>query len=167
MLAELPSTGLADVMASLARRHDLESADLTWQETLEPEGTNNSRIAAYQLMVPGVGAHPTLLGSLWFMLPGQDTDVRGIADLRIDFAAIQLDARRVTPAQIDPRLRITPAELVSFFPSAWQAGTALVLTTGERAHEVPPAGAPRLELIYAEPSARVERRPALPKNPSI
>ena len=147
MLAELPSTGLTDLIAALARRYDLESANLTWQETPEPEGTNNSRVAAYQLIVPGASGHPALLGSLWFMLPGgRATDVRAIADLCVDFAAIQPDTESDTPAEIDPELRIIPSELVSFFTSAWQATTALVLTTGEHAAEVPPAGASRLEL---------------------
>ena len=81
------------------------------------------------------------------MLPGgRATDVRAIADLCVDFAAIQPDTEPATPAQIAPELRITPGELVSFFTSAWQATTALVLTTGEHAAEVPPAGASRLEL---------------------
>ena len=39
-----------------------------------------------------------------------------------------------------------PGELVRFFTSGWQAATALVLTTGEKAVDVPPAGASRLEL---------------------
>lgn len=50
---------------------------------------------------------------------------------------------RILPARRDG---ITPSDLVSFFTSAWQAATALVLTTGEYAQDVPPAGAPRLEL---------------------
>ncbi len=146
MLAELPLTGLTDVIAALAKRYDLEPADLTWQETPEPEGTNNSRIAAYQLVVPGISGRPALLGSLWFLLPGgRTTDVRATADLYVDFAAIQTDTG-ATPAEIAPELRITASELVRFYASAWQAVTALVLTTGEQASELPPAGAPRLEL---------------------
>jgi len=147
MLAELPSTGLTDLIAALARRYDLESADLTWQETAEPEGSNNSRIATYQLVVPSASGHPALLGSLWFMLPGgRATDVKAIADLCVDFAAIQPETEPTTPAQINPMLCITPTELVSFYTAAWRAATALVLTTGKHAQEVPPAGAPRLEL---------------------
>jgi hypothetical protein len=146
MLAELPTTGLTDVIAALAKRYDLEPTDMTWQETPEPEGANNSRIAAYQLVVPGIGGRPALLGSLWFMLPGgRTTDVRAIADLYVDFAAIQPDTG-AAPAQIAPELRITVSELISFYVSAWQAVTALVLTTGEQAPELPPAGATRLEL---------------------
>ena len=38
-----------------------------------------------------------------------------------------------TPAQIPGELRITSAELVSFFASAWNAATALVLITGPEA----------------------------------
>jgi hypothetical protein len=147
MLAELPPTGLTGLVSALATRYKLESAGITWQETAEPEGTNNSRMAAYKLVVPNADGRPALLGSLSFMLPGgRDTEVRAIVDLCIDFAAIQPDTGSATPAHIDPGLRITPSELVSFFTSAWQAATALVLTTGHKAQEVPPAGAPRLEL---------------------
>jgi hypothetical protein len=45
-----------------------------------------------------------------------------------------------------PSFASHPHELVGFFTSAWQAATALILTTGEKAVEVPPAAAPRLEL---------------------
>ena len=147
MLAELASTGLTGQIASLANRYDLGSADLTWQEAPEPEGYNNSRFAAYQLIVPGAGGRPALLGSLWFMLPGgREVDVSSVVDLCVDFDAIQPAAEPATPARIPPELRITPGELVGFYTSAWQAATALVLATGEHAVEVPPAGAPRLEL---------------------
>jgi hypothetical protein len=147
MLAELPTTGLTDLIAALARRYNLESTDLTWQETPEPEGYNNSRMATYQLSVLSASGRTALLGSLSFMLPGgQATDVRAIADLCIDFAAIQPETEPATPAQIDPRLRITPSELASFYTATWQAAAALLLTTGQQASEVPPAGAPRLEL---------------------
>jgi hypothetical protein len=147
MLAELPSTGLTDLIASLAKRYSLESAGLGWEETPEPEGHNNSRFAAFQLIVPGVEGRPALLGSLWFTLPGgKAIDVGAIVDLCVDFEAIQPATEPAIPVQIAPELRITPAELVSFFTSAWQAAAALVLTTGQEAVEVPPAGAPRLEL---------------------
>jgi hypothetical protein len=58
MLAELPSTGLTDLITGLAKRYGLSSAQLTWQETPEPEGHNNSRFAAYQLIVPGAHGRP-------------------------------------------------------------------------------------------------------------
>jgi hypothetical protein len=81
------------------------------------------------------------------MLPGgRDIEVSSVVDLCVDFDAIQPTAKPATPAHIAPELRITASELVGFFTSAWQAATALVLTTGENAVEVPPAGAPRLEL---------------------
>lgn len=56
MLAELALTGLTDVIAALAKRYVLEPTDLTWQETPEPEGTNDSRIGAYQMVVRGINA---------------------------------------------------------------------------------------------------------------
>ena len=90
MLSELTSTGLTDLMASLAKRYGLEAADLSWQETPEPEGFNNNRFAAYQLIVPGIDGRPALLGSLWFTLPGgRAIDVGAIVDLCVDFEAIQ------------------------------------------------------------------------------
>ena len=69
-----------------------------------------------------------------------------IVDLCVDFEAIQPTSEPATPAHIPPKLQITPSELVGFFTGAWQAAKALVLTTGQKAVEVPPAGAPRLEL---------------------
>jgi hypothetical protein len=147
MLAELASTGLTGQITSLADRYGLEPADLAWQETPELEGHNNSRFATYQLIVPGTDGRPALLGSLWFMLPGgRGIDVSSVVDLCVDFDAIQPAAEPATPAHIPPGLRITPGELVGFYTSAWQAATTLVLTTGVKAVEVPPAGAPRLEL---------------------
>jgi hypothetical protein len=147
MLAELASTGLTEVIAGLANRYDLKSADVAWQETPEPEGLNNNRFAAYQLIIPSADGRPALLGSLWFTLPGgRAVDVTAIVDLCIDFDAIRPATQQTAPAQISPELRITVGEIVSFFASAWQAATALVLTTGRTVAEVPAAGAPRLEL---------------------
>jgi hypothetical protein len=95
-------------------------------------------------VIPGATGDLALLGSLSLMLPtGRGTEVRAIADLGIDFGAIQPG---ITSAQIASGLCITPAELVTFFTSAWQSATALVLTTGKPALDLPPAGAPRLEL---------------------
>lgn len=59
MLAELALTGLTDQIASLANRYGLEAAELAWQETPEPEGRNNSRFAAYRLIVPGADGLPS------------------------------------------------------------------------------------------------------------
>lgn len=147
MLGELASTGLTDLVASLTKRYGLEAADLGWQETPEPEGFNNNRFAAYQLIVPGVDGRPALLGSLWLTLPaGREIEVRAIVDLCVDFEAIQPTVEPATPAHIPPELRISLRELVTFFTSGWQAAEVLVLTTGQRAVDVPPAGASRLEL---------------------
>ena len=148
MLAQLPSTGLTDLIAHLAKRYGLESSNLAWQETPEPDGYNSSRFAAYQLIVPGHDDRPALMGSLWFTLPGgRAIDVGAIVDLCVDFEAIQptMEAPAI-PAHVAPELRITPGELVNFFGSAWPAATGLVLTTGQSADEVPPAGPSRLEL---------------------
>jgi len=85
MLGELVKTGLIEVISGLAKRYGLESADLAWQETPDPEGLNNNRFAAYQLIVPAAGGRPALLGSLWFSLPGgRAIDVSAIADLSVD-----------------------------------------------------------------------------------
>jgi hypothetical protein len=147
MLAELPSTGLTDLIADLAERYGVEPTELTWQETPEGEGHNNSRFAAYQLIVPGSGGRPALLGSLWFTLPGgRATTVGAIVDLSADFEAILPASESTATADIAPELRITPGELVAFYTSAWQATTALVLTTGRSSVEIPLAGPTRLEL---------------------
>lgn len=147
MVDELASTGLTDLVAGLAKRYSLEAAELGWQETPDPEGYNTSRSAAYQLIVPGVDNRPALLASLWLSLPlGREAEVRAIVDLCVDFEAIQPAAEPVTPAQIPSELRITSGELVRFFTSGWQAAEALLLTTGQRAADLPPSGASRSEL---------------------
>ena len=147
MLGELASTGLTDLVAALAKRYGLEAADLAWQETPEPEGINNNRFAAYQLVVTAADGRPALLGSLWLTLPaGRESEVRAIVDLCVDFDAIQPAAELATPAQIPSELQIRPGELVTFFTSGWQAAEALVLATGQKAVDLPPAGASRLEL---------------------
>jgi hypothetical protein len=148
LLAALPSTGLTDLIASLAKRYGLASADLAWQETPEPEGFNSTRFAAYQLIVPGRDGRPALIGSLRFTLPGgRAIDVGVIIDLCVDFEAIQPTTEpAATPARVAPELQVTSSELVGFFTSAWQTATTLVLTTGQQAADVPPAGPSRLEL---------------------
>jgi len=147
MLAELASTGLTAQIASLANRYSLTSTDLTWQETPYPEGYNTARFAAYQLIIPGGDGRAALLGSLRFMLPGErGIDVSSVVDLFVDFDAIQPAAEPVIPARVPVELQITAGELASFYTSAWQAAETLILTTGEKAIDVPPAGAPELEL---------------------
>jgi len=90
---------------------------------------------------------PALLGSLWFALPGgRAVDVSAIADLCVDFDAIRPQTEQTSPATIAPELRIAAGELLGFLTSGWQAAEALVLTTGQAAAEVPPAGPTRLEL---------------------
>jgi hypothetical protein len=147
MLSEIASTGLTDLVAGLAKRHGLAAGDLDWLETPELEGHNNNRFAAYQLIVPGAGNRPALLGSLWLTLPSaRETEVRAIVDLSVDFEAIQPTAEPATPAQIPSALRITSDELVRFFTNGWGAAETLILSTGHRADDLPPAGASRLEL---------------------
>jgi hypothetical protein len=148
LLAAMPSTGLTALIASLAKRYGLAPADLAWEETPEPEGFNNNRFAAYRLIVPGHDGRPALMGSLWFTLPGgRAIDVGAIVDLCVDFEAIQqMTEPAATPARVAPELQVTSGELVGFFSSAWPTATTLVLTTGQQAAEVPPAGPSRLEL---------------------
>jgi hypothetical protein len=147
MLGKLASTGLTDLIAGLAKRYGLQPSELVWQEMPELEGYNNNRFAAYQLIVAGADGRPALLGSLWFTLPGgRAIDVGAIVDLCVDFEAVQPTTSPATPAHIPPELRVMPTELVGFFTSAWQAAEALVLTTGRKAADVPPAGASRVEL---------------------
>jgi hypothetical protein len=151
MLGELASTGLTDLVAALAKRYGLEAADLDWQETPEPEGIHNNRLAAYQLVVTAADGRPALLGSLWLtLLAGRESEVGAIVDLCVNFDAIQPTAEPATPAQIPSELHIMPGELVRFLTSGWQAAEALVLATGQKTVDLPPAGASRLEL-YPEP----------------
>ena len=147
MLSGLALTGLTDLLDGLAKRYGLEAADITWQETPEPMGVNNNRFAAYQRIVSAADGRPALLGSIWLTLPaGRESEVRAIVDLSVDFDAIHPAGVPATPARIPAELRIAPGELVRFFASGWLAAEALILTTGHRAVDLPPAGASRLEL---------------------
>jgi hypothetical protein len=148
MLAELASTGLTDLVAGLAKRYGLEAADLGWQETPDSGGgVNNNRFAAYQLIVPGSTGRPALLGSLWLTTPaGRETEVHAIVDLYVDFEVIQATAGPATPDQIPPALQITPSELLTFLSTGWQTAEALLLASGQKAVDLPPAGPSHLEL---------------------
>jgi hypothetical protein len=117
------------------------------QETRGSPGFNNSRFAAYQLIVLAGDGRPALLGSLWLTLPaGREIEVGAIVDLCVDFDAIRPASESATPADVPAELQVTPGELVRFFTSGWQVAEALVLATGQSAAKLPPAGASRLEL---------------------
>ena len=146
MLARLRDTGFTDLIATLAGRYGINPGELTWVETPDPEGYNNSRFAAYQLIVPAADGRPALAGALWFMLPdGRATELGAVVDLSIDFDAIQPGTKGAAPAEVSPGLRVTISELIGFFISAWQAAMVLPLTAVDDLLQVPPAGPPRLE----------------------
>jgi hypothetical protein len=144
MLTGLAGTGITDVIGRLAKRYGLDPETGGWREVGEPEGYNDSRFAAYQLLVAGDGGRPAIRGGLWLTLPdGYATEVSAIVDLRIDF-----DAVRPMPAPVIPvDLRVALAELIDFFSTAWHITTmVLPLAATDEPAAVPPAGAPRLEL---------------------
>jgi hypothetical protein len=84
MLTALPATGLADVIASLAERWGLEPGELSWQETPEPVGYNDTLRAAFQYMIPGPDGRTALHAALWFTLPQRYQPARAIVDLSVD-----------------------------------------------------------------------------------
>jgi hypothetical protein len=145
MLAALRSAPFGDVLLQAARRRGLKADALEWDET--PDGHNNTRFAAYQVIIQGSGQPPALLGNLWFMLPGSYSgEVSSVADMRVDFDAIKaLTSPGAATVQGDTPL--SREELIGFFAQAWSVTTTILpLAATASLLEVPPAGAPRLEL---------------------
>jgi hypothetical protein len=152
MLTAIGETTATDLLGSLAKRFGLGPA-VSWQETDEPEGRNDRRAAAYRADVPGDAGRPAIRAGLWLMLPaGFASEVGALMDMRVDFDAIRPGSEPPTPAD----LRVTYRELIHFFELAWQVTTStLLLAVAEQPHQIPPAGAPRLELYVQN-----ERPPA-------
>jgi len=73
------------------------------------------------------------------MLPGSVIgEVSSVADLRIDFGAIQ--SASAEPPRISADLRVTRTELTSFFARSWHVTMAILpLTAIANPLEVPPA----------------------------
>lgn len=150
MLETLQHNGLLTMMTRLATRYGLDPATLTWVETPELIGRNNSRSAGYQACANGSDGGPAIAGLLLFFLPtGVAGDILAIADLRISFDAVRPD--HITDgdglAEIPADLTITRPELVTFLVLGWQTTTAILplCATADPA-DLSPAGAPHLEL---------------------
>ena len=159
MLTALHRSGLGNALRDLATRYGLSNDDPVWAETLDPIGHNNSRFACYQAVVPGAHDRPALAAYLWLMLPGSIIgEISSVADLRVDFDAIQPTSAE--HPQIPPHLRITRAELTAFLTQGWHATTAILpLTVSPDPPEVPPAGAPRLELYIQNERPETSGKP--------
>lgn len=145
MLAALPSAGLAGVIAGLAVRYGLEPGELSWQETAEAVGYNDTLRAAYQHTVTGPDGRVALQAALWFTLPHAYQPAAAIIDLSVDFDAVRPGTSLGTPSHVPADLQVTPGEVAAFFSSGWQAAMVLLLAGIENVVEIPPAGPPRLE----------------------
>ena len=145
MLAALPDTGLADVITGMGACYGLEPGELSWQETPEPAGYNDTLRAAYQHMIAGPDGRAAMHAALWFTLPHGYEAARAIVDLSVDFDAVRPGISAGMPAHVPADLRITPREVAAFFSSGWQAAMVLPLAGIENVLEAPPAGPPRLE----------------------
>ena len=145
MLAALRSAAFGDVLLGAARRRGLQADPVEWDET--PDGHNNTRFAAYQAIIQASGQRPAFLANLYFMLPGSYSgELSSVADMRVDFDAIKAAA---SPGEglVQDDIPLTREELIGFFAQAWNI-TTMILPIAATASllEVPPAGAPRLEL---------------------
>jgi hypothetical protein len=162
MLAAMERSGLAAPLLRLATRYSLGGGDISWEEIDEPDGLNNSRFAAYQIVTNGVEGRPALAICIRLVLPdGRDVDLRTTVDLRVNFA--NLAPAPVTPLDVATSLRLRLADLIDFFTHAWPvATTELVLAATDDPLAVPPAGAPRLELyIQSERPDSPENNPTM------
>ena len=147
MLAALRSAPFNDVLLTAARRRGLKADALEWDETPDPGGHNNTRFATYQTVIRAPDQRPAVIGNLWLMLPGgYSNGLSSVADVRLDFDAIQGSSPPgAQTAHGD--LRLTRDELIGFFAQAWEVTTAILpMAATASLLDVPPAGAPRLEL---------------------
>jgi hypothetical protein len=158
MLDVLQEHGLIVMMSRLVSRLGLNPAVLSWAESPEPAGRNNSMSACYQTSATGHEGRPALSGWLWFTLPtGVIGDIRSIADLRISFDAIRPATTPTAGGQavIPAELQITAPELLGFLAQGWQVTMAVLpLCAIPDPAGLLPAGAPHLELYITN-----ERRP--------
>jgi hypothetical protein len=150
MLHALQDDGLLTLMTRLATRYGLDRGMLTWSETPDAVGRNNSRSAAYQARVPASDDRPAIAGMLLFFLPtGVAGDILAIADLRISFEAIRPEHATDSAglAEIPADLRVTAAEVVAFLVQGWQATTNILpLCATADIADLSPAGSPHVEL---------------------
>ena len=148
MLAGVANSGLASFILRMARRYGLDPASAGWQEIDEPAGYNDSRFGSYEFVVTGVTGRPAIRAELRLTLPnGRANEVQVVADLRVDFDAIRPSPPTDADIRIPTDLAVGMAELVEFLSLGWFVTTAvLLLAATADPVEVPPAGAPRLEL---------------------
>jgi hypothetical protein len=146
MLTALQGVGKSGMIKSLATRYGLETGELTWEETAEPAGYNDTLRAAYHYEVAGHDGRPALRSSLWLTLPHQYQPARAIVDLSVDFDAVSPASHEGTPASIPVSLKMTPGEIAAFFSWAWQAAMILPLAgiKGDLL-DLPPDGPVRAE----------------------
>src|ERR1700677_288267 len=145
MLAALRAAPFNDILLEAARSRGLKADVLEWDET--PDGLNNTRFAAYQAVIQGSGQQSAFLGNLWLMLPaGYSAELSSVADMRVDFDAIKAVASPGAASAQDD-IPLSREELIEFFVQAWNATTTILpLAANTSLLDVPPAGAPRLEL---------------------
>jgi hypothetical protein len=148
MIAGVDRCGLTSFITRMAQRYGLDPASARWQEIDEPAGYNNSRFGSYELVVAGVADRPAIRAELRLTLPdGRTNEVQVVADLRLDFDAIRPSSPSDAEIRIPADLAVTLPELVEFLGFGWFVTTAvLLLAATADPVDVPPAGAPRLEL---------------------
>lgn len=147
MLDALRSAPFNDVLLNAARRRGLKADALEWDETPDPDGHNNTRFATYQSVIRAPDQRPAFIGNLWLMLPaGYSHGLSSVADMRVDFDAIRASSSHGQPPALDD-IRLAREELTDFFTQAWDVTTTtLPMAATASLLDIPPAGAPRLEL---------------------
>lgn len=158
MVAALANCMLPEFVCGLAERLGLGAAHVDWREIEPPEGRNNRRCAAHEIVVSGADGRPAVKLCVRLTLPdGRHTELLATVDLRVDFDAIRPGDTAAQPAEIPADLRVTLGELTDFFARGWYVATMILpLAATDDPIAVPPAGAPRLEFYVQS-----ERPPAL------
>jgi nucleoside phosphorylase len=148
MLAALNDSDTNEVIQRLAERYGIDGNGIPWREIDEPAGRNNSRFTAHQVVVAGADDRPALAICARLMVPdGRACELQSTVDLRVDFDAIGAPFSRIALSRVPIELRLSLTELTGFFTRAWHLGTMILpLAAAESLLDMPPAGAPRLEL---------------------
>jgi len=104
----------------------------------------------------GPDGRPAIVGRTLLQLPSSPQDGRTLSliDIRLDFDAMWPAAATSNDSVVPSELRVTVAELASYFTGAWRlAMTALPLAITDAPDDLTPAGTPRIEMYIVNERA--------------
>ncbi|MEV4513792.1 hypothetical protein AB0K00_33135 [Dactylosporangium sp. NPDC049525] len=146
MLLAVAATGLDDLIRQFGTRYGASPSSDAWHE-VDDEHRNNARSATYRYLLADQSGRVIVRAGIKIDLPlAYSQVVTVLAEIRIDFDAVQPAAAEGDVVPVPSNLAVQLDELISFFASAWQvSSTALLLAGTDDPSGAEPAGAPRLE----------------------